>query len=551
MRLGAGCKLTGSAGVIKRSLERKLESRILHREKGGKVKKLVLLILAFGAGLILQPHLSQARTKAEPFGLKNVISRARELAAKPFQAPQKVPDFLRKLDYDQWRDIRFRSEKALWRNEKLPFQVQFFHPGFLYDQSVKIHVVEGDKNEPFKFSPDLFSYGLNDFKGKISPDLGFAGFRLHYPINSRHYYDEVAVFLGASYFRAVGKGQKYGLSARGLAIDTAVPSGEEFPFFKEFWLKRPKPRARQMVVYALLDSPSATGAYRFVIRPGEATVIEVTATVFLRKKVQKLGLAPLTSMFFYGENTNLRPVDDFRPEVHDSDGQLIATATGEWIWRPLEDPPSLLDTSFQLDKPKGFGLLQRDRNFDHYQDLEAEPQLRPSAWVTPTGRWGKGQVELVQIPMKSETNDNIVSFWVPQKLPAPLKPLSFSYRIRWFAKDRLSPAGYVVATRTAKGQKDQARRFLVDFAGGKLETLGKDAKIEALVSVGGGKVTEQHLEKNVFTGGWRLSFEVLPDQTGPLDQVLPDKMKKPLELRALLRQGNEDLTETWSYVVFP
>jgi glucans biosynthesis protein len=515
------------------------------------VKKLPMPILWLTLFLMLQPHSAFSKTREVPFGLQYVVDQARILAGKPFQEPQKVPEFLRKIDYDQWRDIRFRPEKALWLKEKLPFQVQFFHPGFLYDQSVRFNVVEGKKFEQINFSPDLFSYGLNDFKDKVPPDLGFAGFRLHYPINSRTYYDEVAVFLGASYFRAVGKGIRYGLSARALAINTAVPSGEEFPFFKEFWLQRPTPSARQISVYALIDSPSATGAYRFVIRPGKATVIEVTATVFLRKGVQKLGIAPLTSMFFYGENTNLRIVDDFRPEVHDSDGLLIATGTGEWIWRPLENPPSLLDTSFQLNNPKGFGLLQRDRDFDHYQDLEADFQLRPSVWVTPTDDMAKGQVELVQIPMKSETNDNIVSFWVPHKLPDPLQPLTFSYSLRWFAHSPLSPAGYVAATRTAKGEMDQARRFLVDFAGGKLESLEKEAKVEALVSVGGGKVIEQHLEKNAVSGGWRLSFEVLPDQTGPLDQVLPDKMKKPLELRALLRQGNEVLTETWSYVVYP
>ena len=201
--------------------------------------------------------------------------------------------------------------------------------------------------------------------------------------------------------------------------------------------------------------------------------------------------------------------------------------------------------------PKAFGLIQRDRNFDHYQDLEADFQLRPSGWITPAADWGEGQVELVQIPMDTETNDNIVSFWVPQKAPDPLQPLSFTYAIGWVAAGPLSPRGIVVATRTAKGQEEQARRFLVDFAGGKLESLGKDAKIEAMVSVGGGKVTEQHLEKNAYTGGWRLSFEVLPDKAGALGQILPEKMKKPLELRALLRQGDEVLTETWSYVVFP
>ncbi len=524
---------------------------VLAAAKGDAVIKLTLLILWTGVYLLLQPQLCFATTKGKPFGLENVVEQARALAKKSFQGPKKIPEFLAKINYDQWRDIRFQPEKALWRKEKLPFQVQFFHPGFLYDQTVRINVVEGEKVEQIHFSPDLFSYGLNDFMDKVPADLGFAGFRLHYPINSRNYYDEVAVFLGASYFRAIGKGERYGLSARALAINTAVPSGEEFPFFREFWLQRPHPQDKQIVILALIDSPSATGACRFVVRPGEAAIVEVTATLFLRREVEKLGVAPLTSMFFYGENTNQRPVDDFRPEVHDSDGLLIASGSKEWIWRPLENPPALLDTSFQLSDPKGFGLMQRDHNFDHYQDLEADYQLRPSVWITPTGSWGDGRMELVQIPMDQETNDNIVSFWVPKQLPPPLQPLSIAYQMQWRGQDPLSSRGRVVATRSAKGSKDQTRRFLVDFAGGKLEGLGKDAKLEALVSVGGGKITEQHVEKNVFTQGWRLSFEVLPDQTGPLDQVLPDKMKKPLEMRALLRQENEILTETWSYVVFP
>jgi glucans biosynthesis protein len=510
------------------------------------------LFLALGVILLLLPHPSLAGTKEEPFSLENVVKKARELAEEPFQDPgNQVPDFLLKMDYDQWRDIRFRPEKALWKTENLPFQAQYFHPGFLYNRTVKINVIETGRIERIPFSPDLFHYGLNDFKDRIPSDLGFAGFRLHYPIHTRDYYDEVAVFLGASYFRAVGKGQRFGLSARALAIDTALDSGEEFPFFKEFWLQRPSGNAGQMVVYALLDSPSATGAYRFVIRPGEATIVEVAGTVFLRKEVGKLGIAPLTSMFFYGENTNLRPADDFRPEVHDSDGLLIATGAGERIWRPLVNPAALLDTSFQLNDLKGFGLCQRDRNFDHYQDLEAESQMRPTVWITPGEGWGQGNVELVQIPVQDETHDNIVSFWAPAKLPEPLQPISFSYKMRWLSDGPRTPRGYVDATRTARGKDEEARRFLIDFIGEELETLAEDAGIEAMISVGGGKVTEHHLQKNAFTGGWRLVFEVLPEKTGPLDQMLPDKMKSPLELRALLRQGEKILTETWSYVVFP
>jgi glucans biosynthesis protein len=482
-----------------------------------------------------------------PLGYKDVVKKAKLLASKPFKEPEKIPDFLLKLDYDQWRDIRFRPDKALWRDKGLPFQVQFFHPGFLYNRKVTINVVGPAGVEEVPFSPDLFHYGMNDFEGRIPAHLGFAGFRLHYRLNTPKYYDEFAVFLGASYFRMIGKNEVYGLSARGLAIDTALQSGEEFPYFREFWLVRPQPSAKRISLYALLDSPSATGAYEFGIRPGKATLSNVTVTLFLRKEVKKLGMAPLNSMFFYGENTDIRPVEDFRPEVHDSDGLLIATGTGEWIWRPLLDPKTLLVTSFELSNPAGFGLLQRDQNFDHYQDLEAHYEKRPSAWVTPKTGWGKGRVELVMIPMDTEKNDNIVAYWVPTASPETAESISFSYEIRWGSPEIPNePSNRVVATRTAAGKKDGTKLYLIDFNGKDLQALPADADVKASISVGGGELVEHHLEKNSVTGGWRLVFQVYR-KGGTLPRVIPGT-EQPLELRAFLRQGDKVLTETWSYV---
>jgi glucans biosynthesis protein len=483
----------------------------------------------------------------QPFEYNDVVEKAKLLAGKPFEAPEKIPDFLLKLDYDQWREIRFRPEKALWREQKLPFQVEFFHPGFLYNRKVIINVVGPGGVEEVPFSPDLFHYGMNDFKGKVPAHLGFSGFRLHYELNTPNYYDEFAVFLGASYFRMIGEKEVYGLSARGLAIDTALQSGEEFPYFREFWLVQPQPSAKSISVYALLDSPSATGAYEFGIQPGEATLTNIATTLFLRKEVKKLGMAPLNSMFFYGENTSIRPVDDFRPEVHDSDGLLIATGTGEWIWRPLLDPKTLLVTSFQLSSPGGFGLLQRDRNFDHYQDLEAHYEMRPSAWVTPKNDWGKGRVELVMIPMDTEKNDNIVAYWVPAASAEIGKPMSFSYEIRWGAPEIPNgPSDRVVATRTAVGKKEGTKLYVVDFDGKVLQALPADSDVKADIGVGGGELVEHHLEKNSVTGGWRLVFYVRRKE-GTLSRVIPGT-NQPLELRAFLRQGNKVLTETWSYV---
>lgn len=479
------------------------------------------------------------------FGFTDVVEIARQLAQKPFQEPAKEPDALLKLNYDQWRNIRFNTEMSLWRKEKSTFEVQLFHPGFLYDRMVTINVVESGSSQRVRYSPGMFHYGSAGVGGGLPEDLGFAGFRLHYSGDPGKYHDEVIVFLGASYFRAVGAGNGYGLSARGLATDTAEATGEEFPFFSEFWLVRPARKADRITIYALLDSPSATGGYKFVVKPGKETVMDVTAAIFPRKQTKKWGIAPLTSMFFYGENTNIRPAEDFRPEVHDSDGLLIASGTGEWIWRPLIDPKKLLVTSFQLDRTKGFGLFQRDRNFDHYQDLEARYEKRPNVWISTGKGWGKGRVELVEIPSNDDKNDNIVAYWVPEKFPAAI-----SYRMTWGAVDSgLPPLGRVAATRTAAGEEKGIKLYLIDFEGAYLRNLSEKAPVKADISVGGAELVSHQIQKNDVTGGWRLVLQVMNKEVAhnsAIKNEMPDA--RPIELRAALRSGNVVLTETWSYV---
>jgi periplasmic glucans biosynthesis protein len=504
---------------------------------GGARRWLRLQVLAAIAVAVLP-------ARAAPFGLDDVAERARHLAENPFRdAKGRVPDWLLKITYDQWRDIRFRPERALWRDRAgSPFQIQFFHPGLYYNRTVRVNVVEANGIHPVEFSPDQFDYGKNDFASRVPQNLGYAGLRAHYPIKTRDYFDEVIVFLGATYLRAVGKDQGFGLSARGLAVDTAEAWGEEFPYFKEFWLVSPAPRADRLTVYALADSPSLTGAYRFVVRPGEETAVEVECRLFSRKEVRKLGIGPLNSMFFHGENTN-RPFDDFRPEVHDSDGLLLNFASGEWLWRPLDNNRTLNVSRFQMEKPRGFGLLQRDRDFDHYQDLETHPERRPSTWVEPSGDWGAGFVELVEIPASADINDNVVAYWVPEKGPKPGEPAAFSYVLHWYNDDPTRPpGGRAVATRRDGGGKD-AQRFVIDFAGKKLAAIPADRVLHGVVTVASGpeagELLEEHVVKNPYTGGWRLTFQVRP------------KKREPLELRAFLEQGGETLTETWSYVMLP
>jgi glucans biosynthesis protein len=500
--------------------------------------RLPLAVLAFALAVAWPPD-APARAV---FDLADVADKAEKLAREPFQEPEnQVPDWLLKLTYDQWRQIRFRPEHALWKDRGLKFQVQFFHPGLYYNRIVTVNVVDADGVRALKFSPSQFDYGDNDFASRVPQDLGYAGFRLHYPIKEPKYYDEVIVFLGASYFRAVGRDQVFGISARGLAIDTALPSGEEFPYFKEFWLVRPAPGANNMAVYALLDSPSMTGAYRFGVYPGEQTVLNVEARLYRRKEVKKLGLAPLTSMFFYGENTP-RCFDDFRPEVHDSDGLLLSFASDEWLWRPLDNPDSLEVDGFAMHNPRGFGLLQRDRDFDHYQDLETHMERRPSLWISARGDWGDGRLELVEIPTKADTNDNIVAFWVPRSLPELGKPVEFSYSMSWYGDDATRPpGGRVVATRRDHGTVKGAYRFVLDFEGKRLKAIPADTVLRAVVTVGSkeGEIVDQHVVKSPQTSGWRLTFQVRP------------KTDQPVELRAFLQKGDEVLTETWSYLLNP
>jgi len=495
------------------------------------------------AAVLVLISLLRAQAATAAFDLEAVAQIAQKLAAEPFREPKgQVPDWLLKVSYDQWRDIRFRPDHALWRDRKLPFQVQFFHPGLYYDRTVAVNVIGKDGIHPVPFSPSQFDYGKNTFASKVPQDLGFAGFRIHYPIKTKDYFDEVIVFLGATYFRAVGRDQVFGLSARGIAIDTAESRGEEFPYFREFWLVTPAPKSKEVTLYALLDSASLTGAYRFVVTPGVATEVKVDSRLFFRREIRKLGVAPLTSMFFHGENTT-RSFSDFRPEAHDSDGLLLAFPGGEWLWRPLDNPRTLNVSGLQMENPKGFGLLQRDRDFEHYQDLEAHAELRPSAWVTTREPWGAGHVELVEIPTSADINDNVVAYWVPEKLPKPGEPGMYSYTMYWYGEDQTRPpGGRVVATREDTGTIKDAQRFVIDFGGDQLGAIPAERVVRGVVTVVGGddagEIVDQQVMPNPYCRGRRLIFQVRPK-------------KRPLELRAFLDEQNETLTETWSDVILP
>jgi len=496
----------------------------------------------FICGSLLAALALSARGADELFDFEVLQFRAKALAFQPYVEPEsRVPEWLKRLSYDQYNEIRFDARLTWWQAEALPFQLQFFHPGGIFNRPVQIHEVVNRVARPIAFSSRFFDYG-KEKPGRIPSDLGFAGFKVLQELNQPGKWDEVVSFLGASYFRALGREQRYGLSARGLAVNTIDSGGEEFPVFEEFWIERPAVAGRTLTVYALLNSPSLTGAYRFVVTPGEATVVRVKAAVYCRKNPAQLGLAPLTSMFAHGENTGWSRTD-FRPEVHDSDGLLMETGAGEWVWRPLVNPRSVRTAMFMDRSPRGFGLMQRDRQFEHYEDLEAYYHQRPSAWVEPVGDWGAGAVRLLEIPTADEFSDNIVAFWSPAQLPPAGEPIEFEYNLHWLlGAERRPPGGYTTSTRVAEVPgRPELRRFVLEFTSSYLKGQPDDPGIEAIVTVGSGArlADKPVVQKNRFTGVWRVVFEITPGAAGPV------------ELRCFLRKGQHVLTETWTYLWNP
>lgn len=504
----------------------------------GKASKLALCVL---------PLLFSAHGWA--FDLDDVALKAKTLAAEGYNAPQSnLPRALRELAFADYQKVRFREDKAHWRSAKAPFQLYFFHQGMHFDVPVKINEVTTKGVREIRYDPAMFDFADLPVQASELKNLGFAGFKVIHPLNQAGKQDELMSVLGASYFRIIGKGQVYGLSARGLAIDTALPSGEEFPRFSEFWIEQPQATRRSLVIYALLDSPRATGAYRMEIKPGMDSVLDVKAKVYLREPVEKLGIAPLTSMYLFGANQPwAKP--NYRPELHDSDGLAIHAGNGEWLWRPLNNPQRLNVSSYRIENPRGFGLMQRGRDFAQYQDLDDRYELRPSGWVETVGDWGAGHVELVEIPTPDETNDNIVALWRPEQLPAPGEALNVAYRLH-FSRDEAKlhdpKLAMVSQTRLSEGdikqanlirQADGSTALVLDFAGGTLAKRAVEAVPTAQVSVDdNAELLENSLRHNPVSKGWRLTLRVKVK-----DPALP------VEMRAALVDGAKPLSETWSY----
>ncbi len=505
------------------------------------------MLAAVAAGLRggLLPASAQAAElfiEQQPFAEDHVRKLAEALSQKPWEDLRiAMPPEWEKLTYDQYRDIRFDPEKSFWKGEPHQFSFDLFHSGFLFKSPVDIHVVENGQASRINYIPDLFTFGPLVPKPDGKTDLHYAGLRFRYPLNSKDYNDEFLVFQGASYFRGVARGLLYGLSARGLAVDTAQPKGEEFPMFRAFWVRKPDPAATTVVVEALLDSPSVTGAYKFSVKPGDDLQMDVEVALYPRRDIDHIGIAPMTSMFLLDALS--RPVEDFRPAVHDSDGLMMQTGAGEWLWRPLSNHKTLQVSAFIDQSPRGFGLMQRKRQYRDYLDLEARYERRPSLWAEPVGDWGPGNVELYEIPTQLETNDNIVAFWHPKDPLKQGQSYTYVYRLHWchdwpsgvelpLARTVLSAAGVEpdYSAEASSAYDPNNRRYVIEFAGG--ET---DGELLADVAASGGEIKDVHISKNDVEKTTRLSFE---HNVNGIDVA---------ELRAVLKRGDNKVSETWLY----
>lgn len=486
---------------------------------------------------------------AQAFEFKDAVEKAKALAEEAYEPPITAPDFLVNLGYSDYQSIRFKPEHSLWRPGKSRFQVMMIPQGSFYSHAIKLNVIDSEGVHAISFDKAQFDYPNPELAKRIPADLGYAGFKLTYPLSDKGEQNQFLVFGGASYFRGVGAGQNFGLSGRGVAVDTGLPSGEEFPAFTEFWMERPKANSDVMVVYGLLDGPSLTGAYRFEILPGKSTEMDVTAKLFFRDDIEQLGQAPLTSMFFYGDNT-LRPRGEWRPQVHDSNGLLINDGkTGEWLWRPLINPADLQLSYHHVEDLEGFGLMQRDRQFSDFQDNEARYDRRPSMWVKPAGKsregWGKGEVVLVEIPSGAESNDNIVAFFKPAERSKTGESRRLQYSVAFGGPDitaqpNARAVGTFVGSETAKDDSGDVMRLIVDFKGGDLSGLRPDAAVVSQVSGGEGvEVIEHFVEYIEASDVWRLSILAKPPA------------EKLLTLRGILTMDGKSMTETWTYVLGP
>ena len=488
--------------------------------------------------------------KDEPFSFDMLKARAKALADNPYAAPPRPdPDLVKTMDYDVEKSTDFDLDRALYADGAGAYPVTFLTVGQLFPKSVRMYALHDGTAREIVYSPDYYTFPAGSPMERLKSDPSpFAGFEIHQaddkPLLSGH--EGWARFVGASYFRAVGEADQFGLSARGLAQNTGVANPEEFPDFTHFWIAEGKEDTDPVEVYALLDGPSVAGAYRFVMHRGHAVTMEISCQLNLRRPIERLGIAPLTSMYWYSETVKAKAAD-WRPEVHDSDGLAIWNGKGEHLWRPLINPPTLQISAFEDENPKGFGLMQRDKNYDHYLDAVFY-EKRPCAWVEPLDAWGKGSVQLVEISTDNEIYDNIIAMWVAADPTHAGQTLDFRYKLYWRDYDPFpGDLARCVATRLGMGDVQGAprstvlRKFMLEFQGPNLVALDEGDKPEPVVTASRGSFSNFWTEPSPdgTRDLWRTQFDLDPEGTGPV------------EMRFYLRLNGKPLTETWTYRYIP
>ena len=492
----------------------------------------------------------------QPFSYDWLKAHAEALAGTAYTPPPRPdPRIVSSIDYDAHGQLHYKSEYALF-GEGGPgaFPVTFMHVGQYFPKTVRMYAVETgagqDAAREILYDPGYFEIPAENVAARLplSPSP-MAGFWIREPKAGTEDWRKAepwVTFLGASYFRAKGELGQVGMSARGIALTPGGSAPEEFPDFVAFWFMPAESLSKAVTVYALMDGPSVTGAYRFDMHRTKGVVMDIEKTLFFRQPVERLGLAPLTSMFWYSE-TAKRAGLDWRPEVHDSDGLAIWTGSGERIWRPLNNPAHISVSSFIDENPRGFGLLQRDRNFDHYLDGVGY-EKRPSAWIEPLGQWGRGAVQLVEMPTDDEINDYVTAYWDPAEPVKAGSRAELRYRLHWLADEPYpTPLGRCVATRLGRGgqpgkpRPSGVRKFAVEFLGGPLAQLPYGVKPELVLWCSRGEFTYTYAEAvpDDVPGHWRALFDLTADGIDPV------------EMRLYLKAGDRVLTETWLYQYRP
>jgi glucans biosynthesis protein len=456
---------------------------------------------------------------------------AAALAKRPMAPnPADLPDGLNQLTLEALNGIRMPAQHHVWAGEQRGFTLEPLHRGGVFSAPVALFVVDDGAIRRLAFDKTRFEYGRAAVPSTQN-DLGFSGFRLAFGMERPL---DMAIFQGASFFRAIARGQTFGAIARTLVLRAGEQRGEEIPFFRAFWIERPAPAANAITLHALVESESCTAAVRMTFRPGDITINDVELTLYARVQLENVGFAGVMGNYLFSPQKR-RLFDEMRPAAHEVAGLQMRTGADEWVYRPLNNPEQLQISAFIDQNPRGFGLVQRDRDFAHFLDDDQRYDLRPSVWMEPLGEWGSGVVQLFEIPTDAEINDNIISYWRPRTpLPAG-SATSISYRQFWcWALPEPMPVAFTRQTRQGRGSAARRRRFSVEFQGETLADAAVMGGARVVLSATPGAIHAMRLQSYPDRKSARVTFELEPG---------PDNISE-LRLQVVDNAG-KPLTETW------